>query len=190
MVYVLLVWPVVSAAETLIERGAKMGSRFEISVVHATPDGAREAMHAGWAEIDRIEAMISSWRSDSETSAINGRAGLESVRVSQELFNLIRRSLRVAQLTGGAFDITFDTVGRYWDFKDRDAPLPDRATIARALRDTGYEHVLLDVESRTVFLDRPGTRIPSSTSADRQPSSLPSRLVRRKPRGPTSPTSR
>lgn len=148
-----------AGAVTITERQGKMGSRFEITVVHDDPEGAREALRAAWSEIDRIESMISSWRADSETSEINRRAGTAPVVVSQELFNLIRRSLRVSKLTDGAFDITFDTVGRHWNFKKKDAPLPDKQTIARSLEHTGYEHVVLDPDARTVFLDSPGTRI-------------------------------
>ncbi len=155
----LLGWPVAGAAETLTEQRAKMGSRFEITVVHADPEGAREAIGAGWAEIDRVEKMISSWKEDSETSAINRNAGSAPVKVSQELFNLIRRSLRVSKLTDGAFDITFDTVGRHWNFKDPKAAVPDTTTIELALRDTGYQHIVLDADARTVYLDRPDTRI-------------------------------
>jgi len=159
IVCAVFVWPMASPAATVTERNTKMGSRFEITVVHATQKGAHEAIDAGWAEIDRVETIISSWREDSETSAINNRAGSAPVKVSQELFNLIRRSLRVSQLTNGAFDITFDTVGRHWNFKDQEAPLPDSATIERALLDTGHHHVVLDADARTVYLDRPNTRI-------------------------------
>lgn len=45
-----------------------MGSDFEITAVHAQDAVARSAIEAAWAEIDRIEAMISSWIEDSETS--------------------------------------------------------------------------------------------------------------------------
>ena len=158
-VWVVIVSTTWSDAATITERKGKMGSRFEITVVHSDPEGARLALDAGWAEIDRIEAMISSWRDDSETSDINRNAGSRPVVVSQELFNLIRRSLRVSKLTEGAFDITFDSVGRFWNFKKTDSPLPDKETIARALRHTGYQHVVLDPEARTVFLDTPDTRI-------------------------------
>ncbi len=154
-----LSFPASSFGATITERNGKMGSRFELTVVHESEVGARKALAAGWAEIDRIEAMISSWRDDSETSEINRNAGLKPVVVSQELFNLIRRSLRVSKLTDGAFDITFDTVGRYWNFKKKDAPLPDEEQIATALVHTGYQHVFLDPDLRSVSLATPDTRI-------------------------------
>lgn len=136
-----------------------MGSRFEITAVHGDETGARDAVEAAYAEVERIEAMISSWRPSSETSEINRQAGVRPVVVSPELFNLIRRSIRVSRLTRGAFDITFDTVGRLWNFKDRKAPVPSLEAIDAVLPSVGYDKIMLDENARTVFLRDPKTRI-------------------------------
>lgn len=136
-----------------------MGSRFEVTAVHEDESGARAAIDAAYGEIERIEAMISSWRETSETSEINRQAGKAPVAVSPELFNLIRRSLRVSELTGGAFDITFDTVGRLWNFKSHTAPIPDQKAIDEVLPSVGYRHIVLDEKSQTVYLAKTGTRI-------------------------------
>ena len=106
-----------------------------------------------------LTPIISSWRETSETSEINRKAGREPLAVSPELFNLIRRSIRVSRLTGGAFDITFDGVGRLWNFKSKSSPIPSREAIDEALKSVGYHHIVLDEENRTVFLDTPGARI-------------------------------
>ncbi|MGK2856016.1 MAG: FAD:protein FMN transferase [Thermoanaerobaculia bacterium] len=148
-----------SAAVTLKDQRGAMGSRFEISAVHADPKECQAAIDAAYAEIERIEAVISEWRETSAVSEINRKAGIEPVVVTQELFNLTRRSLRVSGLTDGAFDITFHTVGRLWNFKSRTAPIPDDASIKQALKDTGYRHVVLDESKRTIYLDRESTRI-------------------------------
>lgn len=136
-----------------------MGSRFQITAVHADPKRAQEAIDAAYAEIERIEAVISEWRESSKVSEINRKAGVEPVEVTEELLNLTRRSIRVSKLTDGAFDITFHTVGRLWNFKSRTAPIPDDASIRNAMADIGYQHVVLDEKERTIFLDRKGTRI-------------------------------
>jgi thiamine biosynthesis lipoprotein len=136
-----------------------MGSRFEISAVHSNPKAGQEAIDAAYAGIERIEASISEWRETSDASAINRNAGIAPVVVPRELFNLIRRSLRVSSLTDGAFDITFNSVGRLWNFKSHSSPIPDDAAIKAALADTGYRHVILDESKSSVYLDRKGTRI-------------------------------
>ena len=183
--WLLVVLATTAHAATVKDARSKMGSHFEVTAVHDQEAVAREAVEAAWAEIDRLEAMISSWREDSETSAVNRSAGTRPVRVSPELFRLIRRAVKVSELTAGAFDITFAGVGDLWDFRSgerqlgapasppaaaeggqqnapaaRPAPaVPSRERIAAALRHVGYRRIVLDEERGTVFLDDPGARI-------------------------------
>lgn len=150
--------PAARAATLKDPRGA-MGSKFEITAVHADPEKARAAIDAAYAEIERIEAFLSEWRESSKVSEINRLAGTAPVEVSKELLHLVRRSLKVSALTDGAFDVTFHSVGRLWNFKSKSAPIPTGESIRAALADTGYRHVVLDEARSTVFLDRKGTRV-------------------------------
>lgn len=150
--------PAATGATLKDPRGA-MGSKFEITAVHADPEKARAAIDAAYAEIERIEAFLSEWRDSSKVSEINRQAGIAPVEVPKELLHLVRRSLKVSTLTDGAFDVTFHTVGRLWNFKSRTAPVPTEEAIRSALADAGYRHVILDEARSTVFLDRKGTRI-------------------------------
>jgi len=154
----LTVAPAARAATVKEPRGA-MGSKFEITAVHADPEKGRAAVDAAYAEIERIEAYLSEWRDSSKVSEINRQAGIAPVEVPKELLHLVRRSLKVSALTGGAFDVTFHTVGRLWNFKSRTAPIPAGDAIRAALADAGYRHVVLDEAKSTVYLDRKGTRI-------------------------------
>jgi thiamine biosynthesis lipoprotein len=151
--------PAGAGAATLEESRVAMGTRFDITAVHPDAASGKAAIEAAWAEIERVEELISEWRPSSKVSEINRNAGVAPVAVPKELFRLIRRSLRVSQLTDGAFDITFHSVGRLWNFKSRNAPIPSEEAIREALEDTGFRHVILDEAKGTVFLDRPGTRI-------------------------------
>ncbi len=146
-------------AVTLKDPRGPMGSRFEISAVHPDKQKCQAAIDAAYVEVDRIEALISEWRESSKVSEINRQAGVAPVEVPKELANLVRRSLKVSALTDGAFDVTFHTVGRLWNFKSRTAPIPGKEAIEAAIADTGYQHVLLDEKKSTVYLDRKGTRI-------------------------------
>ncbi len=146
-------------AATLKDPRGPMGSKFEITAVHADEARCRAAIDAAYAEIERIEALISEWRESSKVSEINRQAGVAPVEVPKELLHLARRSLKVSALTDGAFDVTFHTVGRLWNFKSRTAPVPTEEAIRSALEDAGYRHVVLDEARSTVFLDRKGTRI-------------------------------
>jgi FAD:protein FMN transferase len=148
-----------SRAETIRDARLKMGSRFEITVVTPDPEAGQQAIDAAYAEIDRLESLISEWRPDSEVSAVNRSAGVAPVKVSPEVFRFIRRSLKVSELTGGAFDVTWLSAGRLWDFKAEHPSLPDPRRIREALGGVGWHKVVLDEAHQTVFLTDPRTRI-------------------------------
>jgi thiamine biosynthesis lipoprotein len=146
-------------AATVESARPKMGTRCAITAVHADEAAAWRAVEAAWAEIDRLEAMLSEWIETSETSAVNRHAGVRPVRVSPEFLGLLQRSLKVTRLTGGAFDVTWATVGRLWDLKAAHPRLPDPAALAAALAATGPDAVVLDEAAGTVLLRHPLTRI-------------------------------
>ena len=136
---------------------ALMGTR--VSVRLWQPDAAEgeEALRAAISEIDRIERLMSTYKPDSRISAINREAHQGPVAAGSELFMLIRKALEVSELTGGRFDITYDSVGQHYDF--REGKRPDAETIEAELPKIDYRHVRLDVAEETVAFARPGVRI-------------------------------
>jgi thiamine biosynthesis lipoprotein len=107
--------------------------------------------------MDRIEALMSTYREDSEISAVNRGAAAGPVAVSPELGRLVRRALELSVATGGAFDITYESVGRYYDFRARERP--DAATVAANLPAIDYRHVVVAADDRSIRFTHPGTRI-------------------------------
>jgi len=137
-----------------------MGSRFDFTVVSPNEEWAYERMDSAIAETRRIETLISTWREDSEASAINRQAGVAPVQVSRELFDLIKRANRVSGLTDGAFDLTFGGLDeKIWRFDGSLLALPDSITAAQAVRLINYHNILLDEQAKTVFLKEKGMRL-------------------------------
>ena len=93
-----------------------MGSRFDITVVASSEEIGSINIDEASAEIKRIEKLISSWDVESETSLINLNAGLKPVKVSDELFSLIERSIQISELSDGAFDISYASLDNIWKF--------------------------------------------------------------------------
>ena len=145
--------------ETAKQVDKKMGSRFELTAVAESADQAERALAAAWAEIDRLERMISSWDPESVTAEINRQAGGEWTTVPEELLGLIERSLKVSKLTDGAFDLSFGPVGALWDMKAARPVLPSPADVARALQRVGYERIQVDRQRSRVRLADSGMRI-------------------------------
>jgi thiamine biosynthesis lipoprotein len=144
-------------AEWFSEQADKMGTRMDVQIWHEDAAEARRLIAAAMAEFDRIEAGMSTYRSDSEISRVNARAATEAVPVSAELYGLVGRSLEMSVLSGGAFDITFDSVGQLYDYRRHVRPTD--AEIGAHLAQINYRHVVLEPKARTIRFTMPGTRI-------------------------------
>lgn len=148
--------------ETLLTRRVLklMGNRFEVSVCTQDETFAHICIDAAVAEVRRIEALLTTFDSSSQTNAINEAAGIAPVRVDQEVFDLVARSLRISKLTQGAFDITYGSIDkRLWNFDTSMTALPDAALARASVRLIDYRNVLLDADACTVFLKHAGMRI-------------------------------
>ncbi len=136
-----------------------MGSRFDITIVAEAESAAKKNIADAVAEISRIEKIISSWDETSETSEINRNAGIKPVKISAELFGLIERSIKISEITDGAFDISYASMDEVWKFDGsmRHPPTPEQITISIAK--VGYQKIQLDKEQLTVFLPDEGMKI-------------------------------
>lgn len=137
-----------------------MGNRFEISVVHENEQWAEACIDDAVAEISRIEQLFTTFKETSQTNKINAQAGIKPVAVDREVFNLIHRSLKISQLTQGAFDITYGSIDKkLWNFDTTMTSLPSKEMARRSVRLINYRNVLLDETKGMVFLKEKGMRI-------------------------------
>ncbi len=137
-----------------------MGNRFEISVVEDDPRIAEEHINIAVAEISRIEKLLTTYSDDSQTNEINRCAGVKPVKVDEEVFNLIARSLKISALTQGSFDISYGSIDKsLWNFDLNMKELPDAELARKSVRLINYRNVILDAEKITVFLKEKGMRI-------------------------------
>ncbi len=142
--------------ETRITDGI-MGTRITVEVWTEDAAQADVANEAVLAAMRRVDATMSTYKPDSEISAVNAGAAAGPVVVGQDLFDLLVTAREYSQLTEGAFDITYASVGYLYDFRKRQRP--NEAQIRKALPAVNYEHVLLDPTRHTVRFSQPGVRI-------------------------------
>ena len=134
-----------------------MGTEVSVYVWHDDPATAAQGVAAVFAEVARIDHLMSTYIEDSEMSEINRNAATMPVAVSDELFALILRSLDISVLTRGAFDITFDSVGQHYDF--REGSRPDEDTISAELPRLDYRFVEISRDDATIRFKKEGVRI-------------------------------
>jgi len=147
--------------ETLHKRVCRlMGNRFEISAVSEDEAWAQARIDEAVAEIQRIETLFTTFNENSQTNRINAQAGIAPVKVDREVFDLIKRSLRISEVTQGAFDITYGSIDKsLWNFDTHMTALPDPAIARQMVRLINYRNVILDESEGSVFLKEKGMRI-------------------------------
>ena len=119
-----------------------MGTQISVELWHIDPGVAVDCSARVFAEMDRINALMSSYLEDSELSLINKNAALASVDVGAELRHLIRRSIYFSEISSGAFDITYASVGYAYDYRKQQQP--SDAEVRQNLKAINYRHIELD----------------------------------------------
>ncbi len=137
-----------------------MGNRFEISVIEPDPQKAEYLIDSAIAEIGRIEALLTTFNENSQTNLVNQNAGIRPVRVDKELFDLVLRSIKISEITQGAFDISYGSIDKsLWNFDTKMTQLPDPKTAKEMVRLINFRNIVLDEKEQTVFLKQKGMRI-------------------------------
>ncbi|WP_235526125.1 FAD:protein FMN transferase [Pedobacter sp. Leaf216] len=137
-----------------------MGNRFEFTVIAVNEQEGNAAIDAGIEEVKRIEHLLTTFSNLSQTSLINENAGLRPVHVDDEVICLIERSIRISEITDGAFDITYGSIDkRLWNFDPKMTSLPDEQTALASVGLIDYRNVIVDKERSTVLLKNKGMRI-------------------------------
>ena len=156
----LLLFTIASAAQQPYKRTLKlMGSRFDITVVAKDSTEANNYIDTAVAEITRIETLISSWDTHSQTSEINRNAGIKPVKVDTELFQLIERAIGISKLTDGAFDISYASMDSIWQFDGSMTEMPSEEEITASISKVGFKNIILDKTNSTVYLKLTGMKI-------------------------------
>lgn len=110
-------------------------------------------------EIGRIEALLSRFIPTSEISTINARAGMESVPVSFETFEVLSKSLELSRACPGCFAVTIRPLVALWKIGAARFSVPDPRSIQQALSLVNDQDLALDQLKMTAGLRRAGQSI-------------------------------
>jgi thiamine biosynthesis lipoprotein len=133
-----------------------MGASFSLVLVGPDRNILESAAAAAFAEVHRLDQLLSNYLSDSEWSGMNRDAASRPIRVSAELFELLSRCLEYSRSSGGAFDISVGPLIKVWGFYKGEGGMP-RPDEIRAARDrVGFKLLKLDRSNHTVHFMRAG----------------------------------
>lgn len=120
----------------------------------------RGKLQKAFAEIQRLEGLMTTWRDDSEISRVNAAAGKRAVTVSPETLAVIEKSIWMSEHSEGLFDITFEAMHGLWKFdQDLEEKIPNKADVERARKLIDYRKIKVDHDARTVMLEQTGMRM-------------------------------
>jgi thiamine biosynthesis lipoprotein len=136
----------------------QMGTLVSITVVARNEAIAHAAATAGFAEIRRLEELLSTWISSSELSRVNASAGIKPIYVSTDTLAVVHRAMQAAEMTDGGFNIAIGPAVEAWSVIDgQRIPAESELDALRPLVDLQAVHV--DVREQTIYLDKAGMRI-------------------------------
>ncbi len=118
-----------------------MGSPCEIQLYADTQSRAKQAANVAIADVHRLEALYSRYRSDSFLSAINRVASAGGcITVDDETAGLLNYAATCYDQSDGLFDITSGILRRAWRFDL--GKLPDQQQIQELLDKVGWHRLL------------------------------------------------
>jgi thiamine biosynthesis lipoprotein len=114
-----------------------MGTTVSIEAAGADPAVLERAIAAAFAEMARIETLMSPHRPESDVSRLT--AAEHAVTVAPETAEVIALGLEIARRSGGAFDLTLGRLKTLWGIETETPQVPTATAIAAALRGIGPE---------------------------------------------------
>ena len=136
----------------------QMGTLVKITAVARSEAVAQAAATAGFAEIRRLEELLSTWIPTSELSRVNAAAGVLPVHVSLETLTVVQRAIQVAEMTDGGFNIAIGPVIEAWSVTEGQR-IPTEAELDALRPLVDLQAVRADVQAQTIYLEKIGMRI-------------------------------
>lgn len=159
VVVFLLVTQLGFAQQIFKKKQGLLGSPFEITVVAKDSVEGNYFTTLAIDEVKRIENLISDWIPTTQISKVNQDAGIQPVKVDQEVYDLVERATKISKLTSGAFDISYASMDRIWKFDGSMKEMPTEEAIRKSVEKVGYQNIILNSKDTTIFLKNKGMKL-------------------------------
>lgn len=136
-----------------------LGSPFEITVVAKDTVEGDYFTALAINEVKRIENLISDWIPTTQISLVNQNAGIQPVKVDQEVYDLVERAIKISKLTSGAFDISYASMDKIWKFDGSMKEMPSEEAIKKSVEKVGYQNIILNPQDTSIFLKIKGMKL-------------------------------
>jgi len=136
-----------------------MGTFARIVAVASDSNTAKRCIEAAFTEIEKVDELMSDYKSDSQICQVNRDGFRRAVAVSESTYEVLQRAVEFSKLTGGAFDVTVGPLVDLFRSAEKNQVAPGEEEIAEAKLKVGFEKLKLDDQNRTVKFTVDGMRL-------------------------------
>jgi thiamine biosynthesis lipoprotein len=120
-----------------------MGTVYEIAAYDESPQRASKAIDAAFAEIVRLDGVLSNYKTESDLSRLNREGHFHPVKVPADLYTAIEESDKYSRLSGGKYDITVAPLVDMWKAALRGNRVVSQEEQDKLRECVGYEKIEL-----------------------------------------------
>lgn len=136
---------------------AIMGTSIHVELWHEEAAQAERLIDAVMTQMRHVDSTMSPYIKTSELYRINELAAVKPQVISPALFDLIRQSIAISELSDGVFDITYASVGYLYNYREHTKP--SNKQIESLLPAINYRWIKLDDKARTIFFAHANVKI-------------------------------
>ena len=125
-------------------------------------DAVADALYEQLWEYHQLFDIYNTYPGMNNLKTVNDQAGASPVEVDPRIIALLQDCKAYYEATNGLVNVAMGSVLRLWHdartaglADPQQAVLPDAAALEAAAKHTGWEHVIIDAEKATVYLEDP-----------------------------------
>ena len=153
--------PAMNASHVRVRETRRLvGVPWTITLYAGTAAAAQAASDAAFAEIARLEGILSDYDPASEVSRLSAAAPTTfPVPLGDDLWQVLSQAVAWRDRSGGAFDPTVGPLTTLWRQARRSGVMPRADKLAAARQAVGSDALVLDTNRRTAMLTKPAMRL-------------------------------
>ena len=128
-----------------------MGTVFEIAAYAESREQASAAIDKAFAEIVRMDDLMSNYKPESALSRLNRSAHFHMQQVPPDLYRAIEQAVKFSRLSGGKFDITVAPLVNLWKAALSGDSMPSIAQRQQAEQCVGYDKIEFTPPDKITF---------------------------------------
>ncbi len=109
-----------------------------------TKEQANTIIDEAFAAMSRVDTLANNYNDSSKVSLLNKQAQIDFVQVTPDLVYLVKKSIEIADISNGAFDITITPLIELWPFNDDNPIRPSKKEIQNALIYVNYKAIHIE----------------------------------------------